>query len=73
MSEMQWMPQITMNKCTGCGACIGQCPSGALGWREGKASLLAPDRCIYCATCEAVCPPGAIQLPYLVLIAKPNA
>lgn len=67
MSDLQWMPQIAASKCNGCGDCIAKCPTGALGWQSGKATLLYPDRCIYCAMCETICPVNAIELPYLVL------
>lgn len=67
MSDSQWMPQIAVSRCNGCGDCIAQCPTGALGWHAGKAALLHPDHCIYCALCETICPVSAIELPYLVL------
>lgn len=67
MGDTAWMPQLSAAKCNGCGACIAQCPTGALGWLHGKAALLDAERCIYCATCEAICPTDAIALPYLVL------
>jgi NAD-dependent dihydropyrimidine dehydrogenase PreA subunit len=61
------MPRINAALCDGCGECIAQCPTTALGWKDGKAALLHPEKCIYCAICEAICPVDAIQLPYLVL------
>jgi ferredoxin len=67
MGETEWMPRIAQSVCNGCGECIKACPTNALGWQDGKASLLHPDKCIYCATCESICPVGAIELPYLVL------
>lgn len=67
MSDSQWMPQLSTTACTGCGECIAHCPTDALGWQQGKAALLYPERCIYCAHCESICPTGAIALPYLVL------
>lgn len=67
ISDFQWIPQITMAKCTGCGECIDLCPTGALGWKAGKAALVTPENCRYCATCETICPSGAVELPYLVL------
>jgi NAD-dependent dihydropyrimidine dehydrogenase PreA subunit len=65
------MPRIAQAICNGCGECIVHCPTGALGWQEGKAVLLQPDKCIYCATCETLCPVSAIELPYLVLKSSP--
>lgn len=69
MADANWLPRIAKLMCNGCGDCITLCPTGALGWEDGKASLLQPTVCIYCATCEAVCPVSAIELPYRVILA----
>lgn len=68
----QWLPIIDSNRCTGCGECIPQCPTEALGRHNGKAALVHPHLCIYCADCETLCPVGAIQLPYLICKLDPN-
>lgn len=62
----QWLPHLDQERCNGCGDCITQCPTGALGWADGKAALVNPSLCIYCATCEDICPVGAIELPFLI-------
>ncbi|MDX2139865.1 MAG: 4Fe-4S binding protein [Chloroflexota bacterium] len=67
MADQIWMPRIEQVVCNGCGACITECPTGALGRAEGKAALLRPDACIYCAKCESLCPVNAIELPYLIV------
>lgn len=67
MDEQIWMPQIDPNLCNGCGACIERCPTGALGWHDGKAALVNPQQCTYCAACESICPTNAIVLPYLIV------
>lgn len=69
---LQWMPQIDLTKCTGCGECITSCPTGALGWQAGKAALLHPELCTYCAVCEDVCPVAAIELPCLIVRGESN-
>jgi ferredoxin len=53
--------------CTGCGACVEACPTGALTLVEGKARFDA-DRCQACKVCVQVCPTGALQP---VLFPKP--
>jgi ferredoxin len=63
----QWLPRIDRARCVGSGHCITGCPTGALGWQDGKAALLYPDLCSYCGICEEVCPVGAIELPYLIV------
>lgn len=67
MVDSQWLPRIALDLCNGCGECIRQCPTGAMGWRDGKAALVQPDRCAYSATCEQICPVGAVELPYLIV------
>jgi len=68
--KMSWLPQIDNRRCNGCGDCIVQCPTGALGWEGDKAALVNPDVCIYCAACEDICPTQAIELPFLIVKAK---
>lgn len=67
MNDNLWVPIIDQQKCDGCGDCIAQCPTDALGWQNDKASLSHPDLCIYCATCEDICPTHAIELPFLIV------
>ncbi len=62
-----WQPHIDQNRCTGCGDCITQCPTDALSWQDGSATLLRPHACLYCATCEDICPTNAIELPFLII------
>lgn len=67
MNNNLWVPVINQQKCNGCGDCIVQCPTDALGWQDDKANLLYPDLCLYCATCEDICPTNAIELPFLIV------
>lgn len=41
--------------CTGCGTCIGVCPTGALSWEKG-AVRVDHERCIQCGKCYRACP-----------------
>lgn len=61
-----WLPQIDLQRCSGSGDCITNCPTQALGLVDGRAAIVRPDACTYCATCESVCPQGAISLSYLI-------
>lgn len=45
----------TQNLCVGCGACVAECPAGALRSEEGKI-VWEPDVCVKCDTCIRVCP-----------------
>ena len=44
--------------CIGCGACVDECPVGAISL-EGDAAVIAADTCIECGACVGVCPVGA--------------
>jgi len=48
-------------KCTGCYACIRNCPSKAIRVREGLAEVIK-ERCTACGTCLHVCATGAKQV-----------
>ncbi len=62
----RWLPFIDTQRCTGCGDCVSRCPTGALGWVNGKAAILKPDACAYSGMCESVCPVGAVTLYYRI-------
>jgi hydrogenase-4 component H len=51
-------PEFHEEDCTGCGACVNVCPSGALSMKddEDKRVLVVRwDICIYCGQCQANC------------------
>lgn len=47
-------------RCTGCGACVEVCPTGAITLVKGKAHL-NPTQCQGCKACIQACPTGALQ------------
>jgi len=60
-SRTQLRPQADPGKCTGCGACIEQCPASALAF-DGELPKVDPDKCIVCFCCQEMCPEQAMQL-----------
>ncbi|MBN1766207.1 MAG: 4Fe-4S binding protein [Sedimentisphaerales bacterium] len=50
-----------MEKCTGCGACVDECPSEALTVENDKVVVIE-ENCIDCGVCIEVCPVEALSL-----------
>lgn len=46
---------IIEETCTGCGACLRACPSGAIAGEKKKPHRIDPAKCIRCAACFDVC------------------
>ena len=57
------LPEVTIEKCIGCGDCMRICPVNAIGLKKKKA-ILVKERCIGCGECTVVCTPGAIEIKY---------
>ena len=57
------LPEITVEKCVGCGACMNICPVNAIGIKKKKA-ILVKERCIGCGECTVACRIGAIDIKY---------
>lgn len=57
-------------ECTGCGACVSICPTGAITMRPDKEGFLYPavdgEKCISCDLCEKRCPVGAVHEAHAV-------
>lgn len=54
--------EISQVRCTSCGLCLEECPTGAMQQDSEKRGLrIDEDRCIRCSHCGIVCPVGAIS------------
>jgi len=53
---------IDEKKCDGCGACIPNCPEGAIQIIDGKARLISDIFCDGLGACLGHCPKGAISI-----------
>jgi len=54
------MVYVDIERCTGCGICIGVCPQHAIAINNDLASV-NEDLCIQCGTCADACPTDAIR------------
>ncbi|MFZ5632498.1 MAG: ATP-binding protein [Bacillota bacterium] len=59
----EWVAQVDLEKCTGCGACMERCQFGAVKVEisQGKASVNMM-KCFGCGLCETGCKNGAVTM-----------
>ncbi len=56
-------PQIDVNRCIGCGACVSACPEGdVLGVVFGKATVINGLKCVGHGKCAEACPVNGITV-----------
>jgi len=53
--------KVDQGKCSGCEACIEECPSEAIRMEQKKA-IVDVDSCIDCGVCIEACPEEAISM-----------
>jgi MinD superfamily P-loop ATPase len=68
MIDIDCLPTIETERCTGCGDCVESCHTGAVALVDGKAVLVMPWACDYCSLCEGICPEGAILCPFEIVV-----
>lgn len=49
--------------CVGCGACVPECPEGALELGGSGQVVVDAAKCTDCGSCISVCPVGSLSLP----------
>lgn len=54
------MTTVIQERCTGCGSCIGVCPTDAIRL-VGSCASIDRSLCHNCGACERTCPAGAIS------------
>lgn len=57
--------RVNRERCTRCGACVGDCPSRIIVMGSGDFPAIAPEResaCLRCEHCLAICPTAAISI-----------
>ncbi len=57
---------VNWDKCTHCGACVAQCPTGALFIKDRKTMIVDfdPAKCIACELCIKPCPTRCIEVHF---------
>jgi MinD superfamily P-loop ATPase len=61
------LPEINLALCNRCGACVAECPTGAVEMGPEGPFIARPVDCTYCTRCEAICPQRAITCTYEIV------
>ncbi|MBD3254190.1 MAG: 4Fe-4S dicluster domain-containing protein [Candidatus Lokiarchaeota archaeon] len=60
-AKSNYISQVEMNLCKGCGLCVERCLFNAISLEDKKATI-NPKKCYGCGACAVTCPTGAIKL-----------
>jgi len=52
--------KVIADKCTGCGACVSECPSQVISAGDDAKSVIDENQCVECGACADACPSEAI-------------
>ncbi len=53
---------IDPERCSGCGACVRKCPTGAIMGHKKAPHYIVTDKCVRCGSCLAACRSGAVEV-----------
>lgn len=53
-------PEISIEPCTQCGACVEACRENAISL-ENDVPFVDDEKCLYCGQCVGICPTGTLQ------------
>jgi NAD-dependent dihydropyrimidine dehydrogenase PreA subunit len=65
--EIKKTAYIDKEKCVGCGACILQCPQGAISLQPGWFSKVDESKCGGCGNCISICHRHAPEWKFSVI------
>ena len=64
VQELRRDVRLSESRCTHCGACVGQCPTGALYVTEEFEVKLDSKKCIACGHCSVACTFDAVEVRF---------
>ena len=53
---------IDRGSCVACGACLKECPRGAISIHKGCYAAVDNENCVGCGKCAKICPANAISV-----------
>lgn len=64
---LNFLPEIDLSRCLGCGICVAVCPNHVLSVADGVPKVAHPEACDYTGACQEICPSGAISLAFEIV------